>query len=44
MCMKLRFIYMHCNKVVQHVACVNHTFECKNHTQQVKITFVLCVV
>jgi hypothetical protein len=34
---------LYCNKVVQHAMCENHTHECENHTQRVKITLVRVV-
>jgi hypothetical protein len=36
-------VYLFCNKVIQHEARQNHTYECENHTQRVKITLVRLV-
>jgi hypothetical protein len=36
-------LFMYCNKVIQHAACQNHTYECENHTQRVNIKLVRVV-
>jgi hypothetical protein len=28
--------FIYCNKVIQHIACQNHTHECENHTHEFK--------